>query len=131
MNEIMKAPPHELELYEPPPNAVFTIDATTQIVDVSRRTVIRYYKRGLVSPVLDPRFGFYFDRDGIRRLRRIEELRPLCQDVLASIKIILDLMDEVQRLRTKGISRKQSANGNSQSRSSTTKEKNDNERYCN
>lgn len=111
MNELVKAPSRELELFEPPRNAVYTIEATAQIVDVPRRVVVRYYKHGLVAPAVDPASGYYFNRDGIRRLRRIEELRPLCRNTLASIKIILELMDEVERLRTGNLSSKQSASG--------------------
>ena len=123
MDQLAIAPPREIELFEPPPNALYTIEATAQIVDVPRRTVVRYYKRGLVSPAVNPACGYYFDRDGIRRLRRIEALRPLCCDALASIKIILSLMDEVERLSTPNSSRGQSANEKSHSGSSTKEKK--------
>ena len=103
MNELAKAPSREIELFDPPRNAVYTIEATAQIVDVPRRVVVCYYKHGLVSPVADPARGYYFNRDGIRRLRRIEGLRPLCRDTLASIKIILELVDEVERLRAENL----------------------------
>lgn len=123
MDQLAIASPHEIELFEPPPNALYTIEATAQIVDLPRRAVVRYYKRGLLSPALNPAWGYYFDRDGIRRLRRIEALRPLCSDALASIKIILSLMDEVERLSTQTSSRGQSINEKSQSGSSTTENK--------
>jgi DNA-binding transcriptional MerR regulator len=90
---------------------------------VPRRAVIRYYKRGLVSPAVNPAHGYYFDRDGIRRLRRIEALRPRCCDTLASIKIILSLMDEVERLNAQIFSRPQAVDGKSQSGSSTRDKK--------
>jgi DNA-binding transcriptional MerR regulator len=107
MNELAKAPPRDIQLFEPPPDEVYTIEATAQIVDVPRRVVVCYYKHGLVAPAVDPARGYYFDRNGIRRLRRIEGLRPLCRDTLASIKIILELMDEVERLRAGDLSREQ------------------------
>jgi DNA-binding transcriptional MerR regulator len=120
MDQLAIGPPHEIELFEPPPNALYTIEATAQIVDVPRRAVVRYYQRGLLSPAINPARGYYFDRDGIRRLRRIEALRPLCCDTFASIKIILSLMDEVERLSGQNFSRGQSVNGTSQSGNSTT-----------
>jgi DNA-binding transcriptional MerR regulator len=119
MNEPAKAPPREIQLFEPPLDAVYSIEATAQIADVPRRTVVCYYKHGLVFPVTDPARGYYFNRDGIRRLRRIEGLRPLCRDALASIKIILELMDEVERLRGGNPSRAQSADGKSQKQTAT------------
>jgi DNA-binding transcriptional MerR regulator len=128
MNELATAPPHEIELFEPPPNAVYTIEATAQIVDVPRRTVIRYYQRGMVSTAVDPRRGFYFNRDAIRQLRRIENLRPICRDSLASIKIILALTDEVERLKAQSFSRKHGANGNAQDEIQPQRRKNDHKR---
>lgn len=123
MNELVKAPSRELELFEPPPNAVYTIEATAQIVDVPRRVVVCYCKHGLVAPAVDPARGYYFDRGGIRQLRRIEGLRPLCRDTLASIKIILELMDEVERLRAGNLSREQSGNGRLQNPTATNRRK--------
>jgi DNA-binding transcriptional MerR regulator len=123
MNELATAPPRDIQLFEPPFDAVYSIEATAQIVDLPPRAVVCYYKHGLVFPVADPARGYYFNRDGIRRLRRIEGLRPLCRDTFASIKIILELMDEVERLRVGNLSREQSANGKSQSESSNKKEK--------
>ena len=123
MDQLAIAPPREIELFEPPPNALCTIEATAQIVDVPRRAVLLYYKLGLVSPAVNPVRGYFFDRDGIRRLRQIETLRPLCCDPLASIKIILNLMDQVGRLSGQDFSRWQTANGKSQGGSSTTEKK--------
>ena len=66
-----------------------------------RRLIAVYYKHGLVSPVVDPDCGgFYFNDEGIRALRRIEYLRTTCGLNLGGIKMILDLMNEVERLRT-------------------------------
>jgi len=45
-------------------------------------------------------YGYYFDRDGIRVLRRIEALRAVCGDDFAGIKIILDLTAALERLRS-------------------------------
>ena len=124
MSEVTKEPSRDIQVFEPPFDAVYTIEATAQIVDVPRRTIVRYCQRRLVAPAVDPvRTGFYFDREGIRRLRRIEELRPLCRDTLASIKIILDLMDEVARLNANSFSREQSGNGKSQNQMSTSRRK--------
>ena len=96
-----KTPRYEIQLFEPPPDAVYTIEATAHLVDMPRRTILVYCKHGLVSPAIEPAAsGYYFDRNAIRALRRIDALRVLCGDDLTGIKMILDLMSEVERLHS-------------------------------
>jgi DNA-binding transcriptional MerR regulator len=98
---IAKAPTDEIELYDPPLDALYTIEATAHLVDVPRRTILIYCKHQLLSPVKNAASGTYsFDRNGIRALRRIEALRPICGGDLAGIKIILDLTDALERLHS-------------------------------
>ena len=93
-------PQYALQLFEPDPQTVYTIEATARFVDVSRRMVLVYCKLGLVSPVVDPGGGgYYFNDEAIRILRRIEYLRNVCGINLPSIKMILDLVNEAERLR--------------------------------
>jgi len=100
---IRKVPAHEIVLFDPPPDAAYTIEATAHLVDVPRRTIMVYCKHRLLSPALTEH-GYYFDCQGIRALRRIEALRPICGDDLAGIKIILDLTDALERLHWKVLS---------------------------
>ena len=91
-----------IERFQPPPDAVYTIETTSHLADVTRRTILLYCKHGLISSAVDPaNRGYYFDRRAIRDLRRIEGLRSVCGDDLAGIKIILDLMNEIERLQFK------------------------------
>ena len=48
----MSEPQYALQLFEPDPQTVYTIEATAHLVDVPRRMVLVYYKLGLVSPVV-------------------------------------------------------------------------------
>jgi DNA-binding transcriptional MerR regulator len=99
--ESASAQSREIQLFEPPEDAVYTIEATSRIVDVPRRMIVVYCKHHLLSPsnhTVD--HGYYFDRDGIRVLRRIELLRAVCGDDLAGIKMILDLTAALERLRS-------------------------------
>lgn len=90
-----------LQLFEPPPDAVFTIEGAAHLADVSRRTILIYCKHGLISPTRRTAdSGYSFDGDAIRALRRINALRVVCGDDLSGIKIILDLMNEVERLHS-------------------------------
>jgi DNA-binding transcriptional MerR regulator len=91
----------EIQLFEPPAGAVYTIDATSRIVDVPRRTIVVYCKHKLLSPAFDTvDHGYYFDREAIRALRQIEALRSVCGNDFAGIKMILDLTAALERLRS-------------------------------
>src|SRR6266536_1352894 len=90
----------EIQLFEPPGDAVYTIDATSRLVDIPRRTIIVYCKHHLLSPATNADHGYYFDGDAIRALRRIDALRAVCGDDFAGMKIILDLTAALERLRS-------------------------------
>jgi len=91
----------EIQLFEPPPDAVYTIEATSHLVNVPRRTILVYCKHQLLAPVTTTtEYGYYFDSDAIRALRRIEALRTICGDDFAGIKIILDLTVALERLQS-------------------------------
>jgi DNA-binding transcriptional MerR regulator len=98
--ESASAQSREIQLFEPPADAVYTIEATSRMVDVPRRTILVYCKHHLLSPAIDADHGYYFDGDAIRALRRIELLRAVCGDDLAGIKMILDLTAALERLRS-------------------------------
>jgi len=90
-----------IQLFEPPTDGVYTIDATSRMVGIPRRIIVIYCKHKLLSPAFDTGDpGYYFDGDGIRALRRIEALRSVCGDHFASIKIILDQTAALERLRS-------------------------------
>ena len=88
-----------LQLFEPPPEAVYSIEAAAHLLDVPRRRIAVYCRYGLLTPVANEH-GYYFDGRSIKTLRAIEELRSVCGDDLAGIKMILRLMNEVQRLNS-------------------------------
>jgi DNA-binding transcriptional MerR regulator len=96
-----RANSREIQLFDPPVDAVYSIETTSRIVDVPRRTILVYCKHQLLSPAMDSaNHGYSFDRNAIRALRRIEALRSICGDDFAGIKIILDLTGALERLRS-------------------------------
>jgi len=98
--EVVEAPSRALQLFDPPADAVYTIEAAAQLAGIARRTIVVYCKHRLLSPLIDARVeGYSFDGDGIRSLRRIEALRGICGDDFAGIRIILDLTRELERLQ--------------------------------
>lgn len=87
-------------LFEPAPDMVYSIEQTARLAHVPRRTIAIYFRHGLVSPVLAPDSGgWYFDDDAIRTLRQIEYLRNSLGMNTPAIKLMFDLMREVEQLR--------------------------------
>ena len=100
MNITEEVTVRELQLFEPAPEAVYTIEATANLAHTGRHRILVYYKQGLVSPVVAPECGgFYFNDEGVRTLRRIEYLRTNRGINMTGIRMILELQNEIERLR--------------------------------
>lgn len=90
-----------VQLFEPKPGTAYPIEQLSQLAGISRRRILIYCKERLLVPMANPEVqGYWFDARTLRTLRQIEELRSICGEPLAGVKLILDLMREVQRLRT-------------------------------
>jgi DNA-binding transcriptional MerR regulator len=93
-------PGSSLRLFEPDPALVYSIDVVERLTQMPRRKILVYCKHHLVSPVTDSEFGGYcFNFDAIRALRWIGYLDGTQGVNLAGIKLILNLTEELQRLR--------------------------------
>ena len=89
-----------LELFQPKPNVLYSLDATAHLAGVPRRSILIYCRAGLVRPVVQPPYGVMeFTEEAIYTVRRIEYLRTVHGLDLAWIKTMFDLLDEVERLR--------------------------------
>ncbi len=86
--------PASLPLFEPDVDATYTLEAVVRLTGVSSQTILHYQERGLITPVAGQ-----FDEETLRTLRRIEHLRSTCAVNESGLKLILDLMGEVERLR--------------------------------
>ena len=92
--------PVSLELFQPNPNVLYSLDATAHLAGVSRRCILIYCRAGLVRPVVQPPHGVMeFTEEAIHTLRQIEHLRSVHDIDLAMLKTMFDLLDEVERLR--------------------------------
>ena len=101
VSQLTELSSREIQLFEPPADALYTIDGTSRIVDLPRRTILVYCKYRLLSPAnTTGEHGYYFNGNAIRTLRRIEALRTVCGDDFAGIKMILDLTAALERLRS-------------------------------
>jgi hypothetical protein len=94
------ANPVAVKVFEPDPSVAYSIEQTSHLAQVPRRRILIYCKERLILPLANPDVeGYWFDGETLRMLRQIEELRTLCHEPMASVRLILDLMREVQRLR--------------------------------
>jgi len=93
-------PLQALELFQPEPGVLYSLDATARLAGITRRSILIYCRAGLVRPVIQPPYGVMeFTEEAIYTLRRIEYLRTAHGLDLAWIKTMFDLLDEVERLR--------------------------------
>jgi DNA-binding transcriptional MerR regulator len=76
---------------EPMPEASYSLEIVSELTGVSTQTIVQYQEHGLIQPA--------FDDETIRALRRIEHLRETCEMNLAGLKLLTQLLEEVERLR--------------------------------
>jgi DNA-binding transcriptional MerR regulator len=89
-----------LELFQPDPNVLYNLDAAAHLAGVTRRSILIYCRAGLVRPVVQPPYGVMeFTEGAIHAVRQIEHLRTVRGVDLAMLKTMVDLIDEVERLR--------------------------------
>jgi DNA-binding transcriptional MerR regulator len=87
-------------LIEPAPSAAYTLDIIASACGMDSQTVIHYHEQGLIAPVAQDDSGAaLYDDESLHRLRRIEHLRENYALESSALRLTLDLMDEVERLR--------------------------------
>ena len=78
----------------------YTLEVIAGLAGVESTTVVRYHERGFLRPVPSGGGGdLRFDVEALRRLRRMEHLRATCGVNEAGLRLILDLLEEVEQLR--------------------------------
>ena len=88
--------PSDTPFFEPEENATYQLDIVESLTGISTQTILHYQEIGLVRASSVPG---EFDEEALRTLRRIEHLRDTCEVNSSGLKLILGLMDEVERLR--------------------------------
>jgi DNA-binding transcriptional MerR regulator len=83
----------ELPLYEPDTDATYQLDIVAKLTGISSETIVHYQEQGLIRRA-------NLDDDAVRTLRRIEHLRQTCEANVSGLKLILDLMDQVEHLKS-------------------------------
>ena len=82
-------------LHNPDEAPGYTLDLVAELTGISSQTILHYQQQGLVKPAATTG---HFDDEALYALRRIEQLRSTYETNLPGLKLILDLMDEVDRL---------------------------------
>jgi DNA-binding transcriptional MerR regulator len=86
-----------IQFFEPDPETIYSIEITERLTQIPRRTIAIYVRHRLVSPVVEPGGGLFFDEEAVRMLRRIEQLRTNYGVNLPGIKVIVRLLEEVEQ----------------------------------
>lgn len=73
----------------------YSLEVFARISGVAEETILRYRERGFIRPS----HGDRYDDESLRTLRRIEHLREICGVNDTGLRLILDLLEEVERLR--------------------------------
>lgn len=90
----------ESEIYEPSTKLFYSIEEVSRVLNIPRRKIAIYYKYGLITPHIKPGDDIWrFDDETILKLKRIEFLRSTYNLNLQVLKIIIDLIHEVEHLR--------------------------------
>lgn len=74
-----------------PTPQTYSLEILAETTGVSTQMIVQYQEHGIIHPD--------FDDETIRTLRRIEALRETCEMNLSGIKMLTQLLDEVEQLR--------------------------------
>ncbi len=95
-----------LQLFEPDPDALFSLEEVEELVHVPRHTILIYFKNGMVPLAGEPEAGYTFNSHALRALRRIDYLHNQCGINLTGTRMIMELLDRVERLEMEMRSRR-------------------------
>lgn len=88
-----------MNMISPDPHETHPIEVVIRMTGSSRRKIVFYCRKGIVSPVRRDDGILHFDGDSVIRLRHIEALRQQHRMNWAAIRTIIALLDEVESLR--------------------------------
>ena len=74
----------------------YSVEVIAELAGVDTRTVLHYHEIGVISPVSD---DMEFDEKGLRHLCRLEQLRESHNLSDGGLKLIAELLEEIELLR--------------------------------
>ena len=69
----------------------YSLEILAETTGVSTQMIVQYQEHGIIRPD--------FDDETVRTLRRIEALRETCEMNLRGLKLLTQLLDEIEQLR--------------------------------
>jgi DNA-binding transcriptional MerR regulator len=100
MNSEPSQPSRDLPVYDGETDTCYSIEVIADLAGVNPQTVLHYQEQGFIRPAAhDPGDAALFDVECLRQLRRIEHLRATCGINDAGLKLILDILHEIECLR--------------------------------
>jgi DNA-binding transcriptional MerR regulator len=98
MREFDQASGSLLEVHEPEPGVLYSLDAVVHLTGASRRDVLIYCKSGLIQSRAADSGPMAFDDAAIYSIRHIEYLRSVRGVNLEGIRMIFELRAQLRRL---------------------------------
>ena len=81
--------------FDPEAEAVYSLEVVAELACVSIQTVRHYHEIGVISPTTE---ALEFNTEGLRQLRRIEHLRQGYELSESGLRLVLDLLHQVEQL---------------------------------
>ena len=88
-----------MEVFRPKPDVLYSLDEAARLAGVPRRSIMIYWRAGLVRAVVQPHGVMEFTEESIYAIRQIDRLRTVHDLDLTLLKTVFDLLEEVERLR--------------------------------
>ncbi len=90
----------DLPVYDAETDTCYSIEVIAELAGVHPQMVLHYQEQGFIRPVSrDASDAAFFDVECLRQLRRIDHLRTTCEMNDAGLKLILDLLHQIECLR--------------------------------
>lgn len=96
-----------LPVYDAETDTRYSVEVIAEMTGMDTQTIIRYREKGFIRSAAEQKEdASIFDAESLRQLRRIEHLRSTCAVNDTGLKLILDLMHEVECLRQERLDRR-------------------------
>ncbi len=100
MNSDPFPPSADLPVYDAETDTCYSIEVIAELAGVNPQTVLHYQEQGFIRPAArNAADAALFDVECLRQLRRIGHLRATCAMNDAGLKLILDLLHQIECLR--------------------------------
>ena len=82
--------------FESESEVFYSLEVIAELAGVSTQTVLHYHELGVISKATP---SFEYDDDGLRQIRRMEHLKNAHELTDGALKLIAELLNELEKLR--------------------------------